>query len=245
MTIGSDEDLEKMKEIGAICRSVLAAMRARVCEGITPLELDDIAGRMLSAAGARSAPQLAYDFPGHACISVGTAVAHGIPDDRPLRAGEMVNIDVSAEKDGYFADTGASMCVGAPCREVAALLKATEDTQRRAMYTARAGRPISGVARIVEARAKQHGYHIVEGLNGHGVGRWIHEEPRVSNTLSLAQKGRLKRGQVITVEPFLATRSRSYVEDADGWTLRLQDGGLGAQFEHTFVVTDGAPIVLT
>jgi methionyl aminopeptidase len=245
MTVDGPDQLEKLKEIGAICRDVLRAMGAAVRPGITPRELDAMGGSMLEERGAKSAPMLAYDFPGYTCISVGTAIAHGIPGDIPLKEGELVNIDVSAEKDGFFADTGASFPVGTVAPELMQLLEATKAAQRKAMFAARAGQPLNVIGKAVEKEARKYGYKIIEGLNGHGVGGWIHEEPTVSNIYHPSDRQRLKEGQVMTIEPFLATRSRAYVEDHDGWTLRLANGGFGAQFEHTFVVTNGAPIVLT
>ncbi|WP_262694916.1 type I methionyl aminopeptidase [Kordiimonas aquimaris] len=245
MTVDGPEQLEKLREIGAICRDVLAAMGAKVAPGVTPRELDNMAGEMLTACGAKSAPILAYDFPGHTCISVGDAIAHGIPSDIPLKEGELVNIDVSAEKDGFFGDTGASFPVGQVASELLILLEATKTAQRKAMFAARAGQPINVVGKAVEKEAKKHGLKIIEGLNGHGVGGWIHEEPSVPNIYYPSERTRLKEGQVMTIEPFLATKSHQYAEDADGWTLRLAQGGFGAQFEHTFVVTKSAPIILT
>jgi len=245
MTIDGPEQLEKLREIGAICRDVLAAMGALVRPGVTPRELDEIGGKMLAERGAKSAPMLAYNFPGHTCISVGDAVAHGIPGDIPLKEGELCNIDVSAEKDGIFADTGSSFAVGAIAPELQQLLKSTKTALRKAMFAARAGQPINVVGKAVEKEAKKHGFQIIEGLNGHGVGKWIHEEPTVPNTYVPSARTKLVAGQVLTIEPFLTTKSRQYIEDADGWTLRLSEGGFGAQFEHTFVVTKGAPIVVT
>lgn len=245
MTIDGPDQLEKLKEIGAICRDVLAAMGAAVKPGITPKKLDEMGGRMLAERGAKSAPILAYNFPGHTCISVGDAVAHGIPNEIPLVEGQLVNIDVSAEKDGFFADTGASFAVGKISPDLQQLLDSTKAAQRKAMFAARAGQPINVVGKAVEKEAKKHGYQIIEGLNGHGVGGWIHEEPTVPNHYMPSNRAKLVEGQVMTIEPFLATKSRHYVEDADGWTLRLSEGGFGAQFEHTFVVTKGAPIVVT
>lgn len=245
MTVDGPEQLAKLREICEICRDVLNAMGARVAPGITPRELDTMAGGMLAQAGARSAPILAYDFPGHTCISVGDAIAHGIPSDTPLKEGELVNIDVSAEKDGFFGDTGASFAVGAIPPELQKLLDATKAAQRKAMFAARAGQPINVVGKAVEKEAKKYGFKIIEGLHGHGVGNWIHEDPSVPNIYYPSERTRLKEGQVLTIEPFLATKSHQYNEDADGWTLRLAQGGFGAQFEHTFVVTKAAPIVLT
>ncbi|MCK0068633.1 type I methionyl aminopeptidase [Kordiimonas laminariae] len=245
MIIDGPEALEKLKEIGAICRDVRMAMGEAVRPGITPLELDAIAEKMFAERGARSAPILAYKFPGQTCISVHDAVAHGIPGDQPLVEGQLVNIDVSAEKDGVFADTGESFAIGKISPDLQKLLDVTKDAQRKAMFAARAGQPVNVVGKAVQKEAYKHNYKIIEGLNGHGVGGWIHEEPTVPNLYYPRDKEKLVEGQVITIEPFLTTESRHYVEDADGWTLRLAEGGFGAQFEHTFVVTKGAPIVVT
>jgi methionyl aminopeptidase len=245
MTIDGPDQLAKLKEIGAICRDVLAAMGAMVRPGITPRELDEFGGKMLAERGATSAPKLAYDFPGYTCISVGDAIAHGIPGDIPLKEGELCNIDVSAEKDGIFADTGTSFAIGKIAPELQQLLDTTKAAQRKAMFAARAGQPVNVVGKAVEKEAKKHGFKIIEGLNGHGVGKWIHEEPTVPNTYVPSARTKLVEGQVLTIEPFLTTKSHQYIEDADGWTLRLAQGGYGAQFEHTFVVTKGAPIVVT
>lgn len=245
MTIEGQEQLDRLRAIGAICRDVLRAMATAIRPGVTPRALDNMAGDMLKERGARSAPILAYDFPGHTCISVGDAIAHGIPSDMPLREGELINIDVSAEKDGFFADTGSSFAVGAVAPELRSLLAATQSAQRKAMFAARAGQKVNVVGRAVEREAQKHGLKVIEGLNGHGVGGWIHEEPSVPNIYYPSERKRLKEGQVMTIEPFLATKSHQYYEDRDGWTLRLAQGGHGAQFEHTFVVTKGAPIVLT
>ncbi|PCI63751.1 MAG: type I methionyl aminopeptidase [Kordiimonadales bacterium] len=245
MTIDGPEQLEKLKIIGAICRDILAAMGAAVRPGITPRELDEMGGKMLEEAGARSAPMLAYEFPGFTCISVGDAVAHGIPGDIPLIEGDLINIDVSAEKDGVFADTGASFPIGKISPRLQKLLDTTKAAQRKAMFAARAGQRVNVVGKTVQKEAYKHGFQIIEGLNGHGVGGWIHEEPTVPNTYNPSDRTVLHEGQVLTIEPFLTTGSRHYVEDEDGWTLRLSEGGHGAQFEHTFVVTNGVPIVVT
>ncbi len=245
MTVDDQTTLDKLKAIGAICRDALKLMGEAVRPGITPRELDEIGGKLLRERGAQSAPMLAYDFPGYTCISVGDAIAHGIPGDIPLVEGQLVNIDVSAEKDGYFGDTGASFPVGMVSDDKLHLLEVTKAAQLKAMYAAKAGQPINVIAKVIEREAKRYGYHIINGLNGHGVGEWIHEEPAVSNIYYPSDRKRLKKGQVLTIEPFLATKSKTYAEDDDGWTLRLAHGGIGAQFEHSFVVTDGAPIVLT
>lgn len=245
MTIQSDDDLTALLRIGNIVRETIQAMVAAIRPGITGLELDAIAARHLAAAGARSAPRLAYDFPGETCISINDAIAHGIPDDRILGAGDLVNIDVSAELDGYWADTGATVPVGLPAPAITALCAATKASLAKALKAARAGRPLNDIGRNAEKAAKKRGYNIIKELAGHGVGRGIHEAPTVVNYAQSGPSARLHKGLVIAVEPFLTKGSGAIHMEPDGWTLKTSDGALAAQYEHSIVITDGAPIVLT
>jgi methionyl aminopeptidase len=200
---------------------------------------------VLRRHGARSAPQLAYDFPGTTCISVNDELAHGIPGSRLLREGDLVNIDVSAELDGYWADSGASYAVGNVAPRLRTLLFTTRAALSDAIGEVRAGAPIRNIARAVERRAKRAGFRVVRDLCGHGVGRNIHEPPNVPNTFDRRNADVLHEGLVITIEPFLTTGATTFHEADDGWTLCTPDGSVGAQFEHTLIVTRGEPIVLT
>jgi len=246
MSIDGPDDLEGLRRAGRAVALARDAMLAEVRPGISTAELDEVGRDVLKAHGARSAPQLAYDFPGWTCISVNSEVAHGIPKhSKRLCAGDLVNVDVSAELDGYWADTGASAPVGEVAPRLRQLLWATHTAQAEAMKEARAGQPLSAVGAAVERRARRHRFHVVRNLAGHGVGRHIHEQPQVPNVFERRNKTVLWEGLVLTIEPFLTTRATHVVEADDGWTLRTPDGSIGAQFEHTFVVTRGAPIVLT
>lgn len=245
MSIESEKDVEALRLIGAIVAEARDAMGRHVAPGVTTAELDAVGRDLLAKHGARSAPQLAYRFPGTTCISVNDEIAHGIPGSRVLREGDLVNIDVSAELGGYFADTGASFPCGTIDRRRQDLLAATRGALSDAMEAARAGTRLCEIGRAVETRAHRHGFAVVDNICGHGVGRKIHEPPSVPNTYDPRDRGRLHEGLVITIEPFLTTGATHVVEDADGWTLRTPDGTVGAQFEHTMIVTRGAPIVLT
>jgi methionyl aminopeptidase len=220
---------------------------AAVAPGVRTDELDALAGEVLARHGARSAPVLTYRFPGHICVSVNDVIAHGPPrSGRRLQEGDVVNVDVSAELDGFWADTGASAPVGQVSAAAGRLLQATRLAQRDAMRAARAGRPLSHVGRAVQRRARKHGFAVIENLCGHGIGRALHEAPSVPSTEDRrAARTVLHEGLVLAIEPFLSTSSHLAVDDADGWSLRTHDGSLGAQFEHTVVVTAGAPLVLT
>ena len=245
MTIEHEDDLAGLRRAGAAVAAARDEVLRHVRPGVSTRELDAIGLAVLRAHGARPAPALAYGFPGTCCISVDDELAHGIPSRRVLRSGNVVNVDVSAELDGYWADCGASVAVGDVSSRAKLLLWATRRAQAEAMDQARAGRSFVDVARAVERRAKQHGFRVVKNLGGHGVGRHIHEDPHVAAHATGATRGKLWEGLVITIEPFLTTGATVAIEDDDGWTLRTPDGSIGAQFEHTLVVTKGAPIVLT
>jgi methionyl aminopeptidase len=246
MSINDERDVEGLKRIGAIVAAARDAMGAHVAPGVTTAALDAIGKAILDRHGARSAPRLAYGFPGVTCISVNDRIAHGIPSQTcVLGAGDLVNIDVSAELDGYWADTGASFPVGTVSAQASALLQATRLALKDGMSQARAGAPLRNIGRAVERRAKQCGFKVIRNLCGHGVGRNIHEEPSVPNTFDRQERAVLRAGLVITIEPFLTIGATMAVQDSDGWTLRSSDGSLGAQFEHTMIVTGRGPIVVT
>ncbi|HEX2735528.1 MAG TPA: type I methionyl aminopeptidase [Polyangiaceae bacterium] len=246
MSIEGPEDLEGLRRAGAAVAEARDTMTEAAKPGISTLELDHIGRDVLLKHGARSAPKLAYDFPGWTCISVNSDLAHGIPaPDKILREGDLVNIDVSAELDGYWADSGASVAVGEVGSRLKQLLWATRQALNEAMQQARAGQPLNGIGRAVERRARHHGFRVVRNIGGHGVGRHIHEEPHVPNHFDRRATQPLWEGLVMTIEPFLTLNATHVVERDDGWTLSTPDGSLGAQFEHTFVVTNGMPLVLT
>lgn len=246
MSIEGQEDVLGLMRVGAVVAEARDAMARAVEPGISTADLDAIGRDVLRKHHARSAPQLAYDFPGATCISVNDALAHGIPNaNERLREGDLVNIDVSAELDGYWADSGASFPVGRVDSKARLLLSTTRHALNDAMHEARAGAPLRNIGRAVERRARKHGFHVIRDLCGHGVGRNIHEPPSVSNTYSAFDRQRLHEGLVITIEPFLTTRATTVYEDDDGWTLRTPDGSIGAQFEHTLIITQGKPIVVT
>jgi methionyl aminopeptidase len=214
--------------------------------GMTTAELDDLGARLLAKAGARSAPRLAYRFPGATCISINEETAHGIPGDRIVRRGDVVNVDVSAELEGYFADTGGTRVVPPSNAVKDRLCLATREALDAAIATVRAGESLAAPGAAMEAVATAHGFRVIENLGSHGVGRKLHEAPGfIPGYHDPRERRRLKEGQVITLEPFLSTRSRRLRLAADGWTLKGLPGNLSAQYEHTLVVTRDAAIIVT
>jgi methionyl aminopeptidase len=246
MTIETEKDLLGLQRVGRIVGLTLQEMGSKVRAGMTTLELDDVGARFMARHGVRSAPQLTYDFPGATCISINDEVAHGVPGGRAIRPGDLVNVDVSAELDGYVADTGGSFVVAPASPEKLRLCHATRLALRAGMEQAVAGRPLRDIGRAVQRVAKQKGFKTIKNLGGHGVGRSLHEEPRfIAGYYDRNDRRRLWDGLVITIEPFLATRTEVAAESDNGWTLKCPRGGLAAQYEHTLVITRGAPIAVT
>ncbi|MDH5823256.1 type I methionyl aminopeptidase [Luteimonas sp. RD2P54] len=246
MTIETEDDVRALERIGRIVASVLRQMLDAAEPGMTTRELDALGGRLLETHGARSAPRLAYDFPGATCISINEEAAHGVPGDRVIRAGDVLNVDVSAELDGYFADTGGTRVVPPASPLKTRLCHAARTALERAMRQARAGRPINGIGAAIQRTARTYGFRIIENLGSHGIGRALHEDPaHIAGYFDPADRRVLSEGMVITIEPFLSTRSRRVAEAADGWTLVGARGNLSAQYEHTMIITRGEPIVVT
>ncbi len=246
MTIETQEDVEALRRVGRAVAIVRDEMLARAQPGMTTRELDEIGGRLLAQQGVRSAPRLVYEFPGATCISVNEEAAHGVPGDRVLKAGDVLNVDVSAERDGYFADTGGTTVIPPGSAQKTRLCHATREALSNALRAARAGRPIRDVGAVIEKTARFYGFRVIENLCGHGVGRSLHEAPEyIPGYFDPSDARVLQEGMVIAIEPFLSTKSRRVTEADDGWTLVGAPGNLSAQFEHTLIVTRGEPIVLT
>jgi len=246
MTIQSEEDLRRLKAAGAVVAKALRTMEAALQPGITTAELDDIGRQVLTEHNAQSAPIFYYAYPAATCISINEEAAHAIPGKRIVQEGDLVNIDVSAVLDGYVADTGASFAVGQVTPLAEELCNATQEALHAALLVAKAGNRIGEVQLAIEKVARKHRFTIIENLAGHGVGRHIHEAPEfVPDYTRKKDRRRFQKGMVLTLEPFLSTGGKMAVEQADGWTLTLKPGQLSAQYEHTLVITDAEPILIT
>lgn len=246
MTIETQDDVVALQRVGRIVSMTLQTMLDAARPGMTTRELDAVGEALLQAHGARSAPRLTYGFPGATCISINEEAAHGIPGDRIIRAGDVLNVDVSAELGGYFADTGGTAVVPPSTPQKTRLCHATRSALAEAMKTARAGQPINRIGAAIERTARAYGFKVIQNLGSHGVGRALHEAPEhIAGVFDPSDRRVLHEGMVITIEPFLSTRSSTVTETADGWTLAGVKGNLSAQYEHTMIITKGAPIVVT
>lgn len=245
MIVRTQEELEGLRRVGGVVAETIRRMRAAVAPGVTTGELDLIAARTFHELGAVSGPMETYGFPGSTCISVNDEIVHGIPGGRKLREGDLVTLDVTPECDGFLADAAVTVPVGQVSPEAQRLLDVTERCLKDALDAIRTGVPLRTIGQTVERSARKHGASPFEELCGHGIGRKLHEEPTIPNLDVPGLKQKLPEGLVIAVEPMLTLGAAELEEQEDGWTISTVDGSLSAHFEHTIVVQDGAPIVLT
>jgi methionyl aminopeptidase len=247
MSISTDNEKVGMQQASDAVAVTLKKMREYARPGISTLELDEYGGRLLNELGARSAPKLAYYFPGHTCISINNVVAHGIPSaDVILQDGDLVNIDVSAELNGYWADNGGSFILGEDIHGHGKLVEASKDILKKAIAGIKGGVKINEIGRLIETEAKKQGYTVIKNLTGHGIGRSLHEEPHdIANYYERFNMARFKKNSVVAIETFISTKSTIADQQADGWTLIGNKGGFVAQHEHTIMVTGGEPVILT
>ena len=246
MTIGSEDQLSQLRRVGRLVADTMTAMARALEPGMTTVELDRLGRALLEREGARSAPEVTYDFPGATCISIFPAIAHGIPGEQAFRAGDLVNIDVSAEIDGVFADTGGSFAMP----PVAPRIERLSRDGRRAMWTGvravKAGGRLNEIGRAIQAFADKNGYSLIRNLASHGVGDALHEEPKeIATWYEPRDQRRIANGLVFTIEPFLSLGSDWAVDTGDGWTLEADGGHPTVQYEHTLVATPRGPIVVT
>ena len=247
MSISKASELEGLEAISNAVAITLKKMREYAKVGMTAKELDEYGGEILKSFGAKSAPKLTYGFPGWSCISVNKEVAHGIPSAKKiLKEGDLVNIDVSAELNGFWSDNGGSFVLGRDIHNHQPLVNASQQILKKAINRIKTGMKIADIGHLIETEAKKKGYKVIENLAGHGVGRSLHEYPHhILNYKDSMNRQRFKKNMVVAIETFISTRSNEAVTLKDRWTMVGNRGGYVAQHEHTIVVTDGKPIVLT
>lgn len=247
MSITKESELAGMKKASEAVAYTLKAMTHYAKPGMTTKQLDDFGGQILADLGAHSAPYLTYNFPGFTCISVNNEFCHGIPsENKILKEGDLINIDVSAELDGFWSDNGGSFVLGEDINQHQKLVEASKDILYKAVYAIKGGVRIADIGHLIETEAKKRGYKVIKNLTGHGIGRSLHEEPgEIANYRDRFNTTRFKKNSVVAIETFIATTS-TYTETlADGWTMVGNKGGFMAQHEHTIVITDDKPIILT
>ncbi|MGI4728931.1 MAG: type I methionyl aminopeptidase [Janthinobacterium lividum] len=245
MSIESENDLIGMRKASEAVAITLKRMSAYAKPGMSTYELDQYGAAILASFGARSAPKLVYKFPGCACICVNHEAAHGIPSKkRILQEGDLINIDVSAELNGFFSDNGGSFVLGHDLQALNPLVQASKEILHKAIYQIKGGVKINEIGRLIDEEAKKRGFKVIKNLCGHGIGRKLHEAPsHVANYHDRTNLSRFKKNSVVAIETFISTKAHYTTADEDGWTEMTS--GFVAQHEHTIVVTDKEPIILT
>lgn len=247
MSISNAVELEGIQKISQAVATTLKQMREYARPGMSARELDEFGGQILNALGAKSAPKLTYGFPGWTCICVNHEVAHGIPSAQKIfKEGDLINIDVSAELNGFWSDNGGSFVLGEDFNSHQTLVNASKNILQKAIYRIKTGVRISDIGRLIETEARKSGYRVIKNLAGHGVGRSLHEDPHeIVNWCDSSNKQKFRKNSVVAIETFIATHSTIAEKGKDGWTLTGNKGGFVAQHEHTIIVTDGRPVILT
>jgi len=251
VTIRSEQDWQGMKRAGGVVKEALATMEAAIEPGITTLELDLICSQVFAKHGAKSAPNVDYNAPVHAFISVNDDVVHGLPTKRALVAGDVVTLDVTPYVDGYVADAAKTIIVSGldedskRYKKSKALIDCAEAAFWSGMKVLRTGKPLNLVGKTIEREVEKRGFKVIRELSGHGVGRKIHEEPTVLNFYHKRFRQKLTENLVLAVEPMVSAGSPYIDTKADGWTIGTTDRSLTAHYEHTVVVKSGRPVMLT
>jgi len=247
MSISSNQDLEGMKKVSEAVATTLQRMQDYARPGMSAKELDEFGRDILAQFGARSAPKISYGFPGYTCISVNDEIAHGIPTAaKILSEGDLVNIDVSAELNGYWSDNGGSFVLGEDKHNHDMLVSASKHILLSAIAQVKTGVNISAIGKFIETEARKKGFTVIRNLVGHGVGRALHEEPfEIPCYFDRFNKTRFRKNAVVAIETFISTKATTALDKGDGWTFITGDGSFVAQHEHTIIVTDSQPIILT
>lgn len=247
MSITNEEELIGMQLASEAVAITLKKMSEYAKPGISTKELDDYGAQILQGFGANSAPYKTYQFPGYTCISVNHEFCHGIPSDKLiLKEGDLINIDVSAELNGFWSDNGNSFVIGEDIHGHQKLITASKEILHKTIHAIKGGIKISDIGHLMETEAKKRGYKVIQNLGGHGIGRSLHEQPdELLNYRNRFDQRRFKKNSVVAIETFISTSSTYADTLQDGWTMVGNKGGYMAQHEHTIVVTDGKPIILT
>ena len=244
--IKSARQIEEMKSAGALSKTALRRVGEAVVPGVTTLELDAIAERVIRSAGATPTFKGYCGFPGTICASVNDQIVHGIPSSSVvLQDGDIVSVDVGATFGGWVGDNAWTFYCGEPTREAQALCEVTRECLKAAIRQAVPGNRLGDVGDAVQRLAEKHGFGVVRDYTGHGVGHDMHEEPNVPNYGKRWRGVRLQSGMVIAIEPMITLGNQANDVAGNGWTVSTLDGSLAAHYENTVAITDDGPVVLT
>jgi methionyl aminopeptidase len=242
----SPSEIDKMRRAGHIVRQVLDEMRALVKPGITTMDLERTAEKLIREFGAKPAFKGYYDYPCVLCTSVNEEIVHGIPSEsRTLKEGDLVSIDCGVVLEGYYGDSAVTVPVGAVSHEAKKLLDVTEQSLYKGIDAAVIGATVGDVGAAVQGHVEANGFSVVREFVGHGIGTRLHEDPQVPNYGTKGHGPRLREGMVIAIEPMVNAGKSGARLLEDKWTAVTEDGSFSAHFEHCVAVTSEGPVILT
>lgn len=243
--VKSEKEIDLMREPCKIVRDTLAFVGSKIKAGMSTREVDELVERYIRSSGANPSCLGYGGFPASACVSVNETVVHGIPDDRILKEGDIVSVDVVADKNGYHGDACRTFCIGKVAPEVEKLVKVTEECFFKGIEGLKAGTPLYDIGYRVQKHAESFGYGVIRSYTGHGIGREMHEDPNVPNYGKLGTGTRLRAGTVLCVEPMIALGSWQVKLLPDGWGAVTIDGKPASHYENTVVVREDGVEILT
>jgi methionyl aminopeptidase len=241
----TERDLEQMRPAGAVAAAVLEEVSAFVKPGVTTRQVDQFAAERIRHHGGKSAFLGYRKYPCHTCISVNDEVVHGLANERQLRFGDIVSVDCGVIFKGFIGDTARTIAVGGCGVAAQRLMDVTQQALVEGVAQAVAGNRVTDISRAIQTYVEGNGYSVVREFVGHGVGRTMHEEPQVPNYVDARSNQRLRPGMTIAIEPMVNAGRPEVKILKDGWTVVTQDGSLSAHFEHTVLITEGEPEILT
>ena len=245
ITLKSPQEIEKMKKAGKVVGNTLDALRKVAKAGMTTLELDEIARDLINQEGAIASFKGYNGYPAHACISVNDQVIHGIPGTRVLLEGDIVSIDLGAIVEGYHGDSAITFPIGKISEAAKTLLVVTEESLHAGIEAAIVGNHLGDISHAIESVVNRYRFGIVREFVGHGIGSSMHEEPQIPNYGPPRQGPLLKAGMTLAIEPMVNLGSPEVKVLDDQWTVVTRDGKISAHFEHTVLVTEMGPEILT
>ena len=245
ISIKRPHEIEKMRQAGEVASAILQELADMIAPGVTTGEVDHRASQLMSEAGVRSAFLGYKKFPGHICISLNEEIVHGIGGPRRIAYGDVVKMDVGIIRDGWIGDNATSVPVGIIDPKTERLLTVTEHILGGALQLARPGNRVGDISHFIETEARKNGFSVVREFVGHGVGRRLHEDPQIPNFGKRGSGAKLKSGMTLAIEPMINMGTEKVRILSDKWTAVTADGLPSAHFEHTVLVTDHQPEVLT
>ena len=245
ITIKNEAEIAKMRKAGELLHNVLEALREEIDVGVTTLHINKLAEQLIRSAGATPS-FLGYNgFPYSICASVDDQVVHGFSNDKPLKKGQLLSIDCGVILNGWQSDSAFSVLVGGGDAKAQKLVDVTEECFWIGANQARGGNHLGDIGHAIQQHAESHGYGVIRDLCGHGIGREMHEDPNVPNYGKPGRGVKLQPGMTIAIEPMISMGTWKVFLEDDDWTVVTRDGSLCSHYEHTLLITDGEPEILS